>query len=361
MAVPLQVHRLTGSALSTGLALAVQAAPAVLIGPWAGVLIDRWPRRSVLVGANLAGAAAVVLMLPPHVGFLLAGLLGESVVVCFLRPALRAVLPAVADDLASANSLTALSDSALRMIGPVIGTFLTARGWFELVVIVDAVSYLAAAAIIAGLALRPSAVDASPAGMRDVLASPLLRGMLVASWVYWTGNAALTALLVPFTVTRLHGSGVELGYLIAGLGLGYVAGSAVSGRVVRRYGTRGILTVAYTLVGLCFLVMVNATTIVVAVVAVTLAGAPGVIAGVAITYGMQASTPDALLGRVAATFFVSDAVAAVAGALLAALVVTAATLEVALNAFGALVVCCGLLCAVLLAGHRPSIAARVTS
>ncbi|MBL7259573.1 MFS transporter [Paractinoplanes lichenicola] len=352
MAVPVQVYRLTGSAMSTGLALAVQAAPAVLIGPWAGVVIDRWPRRTILVGANLAAAGAVCLMLPGHVGFVFAGLLGESVAVCFLRPALRAVLPAVTSDLASANALTAFSDSVLRMIGPVIGTFLTARGWFELVVIVDAMSYVVAAVIIAGLALTPSALSATPVGVRQVLASPLLRGMLATSWVYWTGNAALTALLVPFTVTRLHGSGAALGYLIAGLGVGYVAGSAISGRILRRCGTRVILTVAYSAVGLCFLVMVNATTIGVAVVAATLAGVPGVIATVAITYRLQADTPDAVLGRVAATFYASDAVAAVGGALAAALVVSMTTLGVALNAFSVMVLGCGLLAAGALIDRR---------
>ncbi|MBM2614291.1 MFS transporter [Actinoplanes sp. LDG1-06] len=344
MAVPLQVFALTGSAMSTGLALAVQAAPAVLIGPWAGAAVDRWPRRTIVVTANLASAGAVLLMLPAHAGFVFAGLLAESVAVCFLRPALRALTPGVTDDLARANSLMAFSDSALRMAGPLVGTFLTARGWFEAVVVTDALSYVVAAAIVATITVRTSPVTSPDRPqLRRVLSAPLLRGMLATSWVYWAGNAALTALLVPFTVTRLHGSGEALGWLIAGLGVGYLAGSAVSRRLLTRFGTRAILTVAYTTVGLCFLVMVNATSVPVAVVAATAAGVPGVVASIAITYRVQVDTPDAALGRVAATFYISDSVAAVAGALLAAAVVALTTLPVALNAFSFLVLSTGLL------------------
>lgn len=59
MAVPVYVYRVTGSATSTSLALAIEALPAVLIGSWAGVAVDRYPRRTVLVVANLLSAAGV--------------------------------------------------------------------------------------------------------------------------------------------------------------------------------------------------------------------------------------------------------------------------------------------------------------
>src|SRR5262249_15461156 len=63
MAVPLEVYRRSGSPVATGLALAVEAIPAVVVGPWAGVLLDRLPRKRILQGAYLGGAAGVALML----------------------------------------------------------------------------------------------------------------------------------------------------------------------------------------------------------------------------------------------------------------------------------------------------------
>jgi MFS family permease len=143
-AVPVEVFARTGSATSTGLALAVQAGPALLLGPWAGVLLDRRPRRPVLIGADLLAAAGVALMLWPALVF--AGLAVESVAVCFIAPAVQASVPAVAPDLAAANTALAISQSTWRVLGPLLGAAVTAAGRFPLVVAADALSYDPAAA-----------------------------------------------------------------------------------------------------------------------------------------------------------------------------------------------------------------------
>jgi len=150
LAVPLHMYRSTGSVASTALALAVEAAPALLVGLWAGALVDRWPRRRVLVLGNLAAAAGVALLPFSIYG----GLLAENIAVCFVRPALNATLPSVVGtwpELAAANAWTSAGNSVLRMLGPPMGTFLVVRGNFTTVVLVDAVSYLIAVALLARL------------------------------------------------------------------------------------------------------------------------------------------------------------------------------------------------------------------
>ena len=74
---------------------------------------------------------------------------------------------------------------------------------------------------------------------------------------------------------------------------------------------------------------------VVAVAAVTAAGVPGVVALMAIRLRLQTANPDATFGRVSAAFYTSDAVAAVAGALIAAAVVALTGLGTALSLFSA--------------------------
>ncbi|MEU7875915.1 MFS transporter [Dactylosporangium sp. NPDC049140] len=355
MAVPLHVFALTGSAMSTGLALAVQAAPAVLVGPWAGAVVDRRSRRTVLVVANLAGAAAVALMAlgttPGRLGFVYLGLALENVAVCFLGPALAAVTPTVVDpaDLPAANALSAATASTLRMLGPLAGTLLVEAGRFRTVVLIDAATYLAAAAVIGTVAIprtpRPARAAAGPS---LVLRVPLLRGLLVTSWLYWTANAALTALLVPFIATRLHGPDRALGYLVAGLGLGYLAGSALSGVLIERFATRTILVAAYAAVGGCFLVMFTTTALPVALAAVTAAGVPGAVAKVVTGYRVQTGSEDAVRGRAAAAFYTSDCVAAVAGALLGPAIAALTGLVVALPLLSAVVLATAGLAVILL-------------
>ena len=335
IAVPVHVYAVTGSATSTSLALAVEALPAMLIGPWAGVAADRFSRRTVLVLANIVSAAGVALMLAATTPFIYLGLLVENLAVCFLRPAFQAAVPTVVPDeptLASANALLALSNSTWRIGGPLLGTYLTAIGWFPVVVLMDLASYLIAAAVIGTLPIpwaRPTVTRLGHQlrpGLHHVARTPSLRGLLASSWLYWTANAGLTALLVPFATERLHASGRAVGYLITGLGIGYLCGSAISRTVLLRFRARTIIAIAYATVGLCFLVLFTTTSLPVAVAAATASGLPGAAALVATTHHLQVSTPDQVRGRVSAAFHTSDAIAAVGGALLAPVLIALAGL-----------------------------------
>jgi MFS family permease len=372
VAVPFQVFQLTGSTLATGLTLAVEALPAMLIGPCAGVLVDRWSRRTTMVVADVCSAAGVALMLlgtaPDRIGFIYLGLLAENVAVVFFRPAARAIIPTVVGtgtDLAAANSLSAFAGGVVRLVGPPLGTLALSVGGLGLVVGFDVASYLASAAMIATGILAPAArpvrgrsgVRQIPAelrdGMRHLAGTPLLRGLLITSWVYWTANAALTALLVPFVVKRLGSPGQDLGYLVAGLGIGYLLGSAVSRPLITRYPTRPILVAGYAAVGACFLALFNAPTLVAATAATALAGIPGAVVMAATQHRLQAATPEAILGRVGAAFYASDATAAVTGGLLAPVLTAAAGLPGGLDILSATVLATAAAAVILLPASRP--------
>jgi predicted MFS family arabinose efflux permease len=341
IAVPVQVYRLTGQAAATGLALAVEATPALLIGAWAGVVIDRSDRRRLLIGAHLAAAASVLVMIA-HSGLSLIyiGLFAENVTVAFLVPALRALTPAVVSgeaDLAAANSTIAVTQSTTRLVAPALGTLMLGHGSFAQIVLIDAASYLIAAVLLVRLAARPApAVQAAPRQLRDGLGylarTPLLRGLALTTWAYWTANAGLTALLIPFLERRLHQPPQALGLLITGLGVGYLLGSALAKPVILRYATRTLVIAAYAAVGLCFLVLFNAPNLIVALIAVTASGLPGAVALVATQHRLQADTPDAVRGRVLAAFFTTDAAAAMTGALAGPLLAGLAGLGFALTA-----------------------------
>jgi MFS family permease len=320
VAAPVQAFRLTGSALAISLTLVLEAAPALLVGPWAGVLADRYSRKAIMIGGDLLSSAGVALILmgttPARIWLIYAGLLAENLAVAFFRPAARALIPATVGtgaDLAAANSLSAFTGGAVRLIAPPLGAFLLSVIGFEAVVGIDAASYVLSAALtalITGSVTRaaPPAADDALRGMRlaagqlrdgarYLAGTPLLRGLLISSWAYWTVNAAATVLLVPFVVRRLGGQGQDIGYLIAGLGVGYLIGSAASRPVITRYPARSILVTAYAAVGACFLALFNAPTLPAAVAAAALTGIPGAVATVATQRGIQASAPDAVLGR----------------------------------------------------------------
>jgi len=378
VAVPAQLYRLTGSPAATGTALAVEALPAMLVAPWAGVLVDRWDRRATMVAADLCAAAGVALMLlgtsPGRLPAVYAGLLVENVAVAFGVPAARAVLPAVAgtgEALAAANAVSAFAAGVVRLVGPPLGTLLLSTGGLPAAAGVDAATYLVSAALLVRLrlpagtrpAVRPASAPVTAAepvaatapvtaartpgaapvrqagrelrdGWRLLAGTPTLRALLFATWAFWAANAVATALLVPFVAARLGRPGADVGYLVSGLGVGYLAGAAVSRPALARHRPQALLAGAYALIGAGFLVMFNAPGLVAAAVAAVCVGVPGAVALVATRYALQAGTPDPVLGRVSAAFYASDALAAVTGGLLAPALTAALGLAGTLNACG---------------------------
>src|ERR1700733_10656252 len=79
LALPLHVYQVSGSVTSTALTLVAEAVPALVVGLWAGELVDRWPHGRVLMVGSLAAAAGLALLPVSVYG----GLLIENVAVCF--------------------------------------------------------------------------------------------------------------------------------------------------------------------------------------------------------------------------------------------------------------------------------------
>jgi predicted MFS family arabinose efflux permease len=361
VALPFHVFQLTGSPAATGLTLALEALPALLIGPWIGALLDRWDLTRAMWLADLASAAAVALILladsAADVWLIYVAVLGENLATTVFRPAARALTPAVlgtGPELVAANSLNALTGSVLRLAVPPLGALLLAGPGITSVLLVDIGSYLMSALLITRVGHRrratvakakaPESERATLAGVRadlrtgltHVIRAPALRGPLAANGVFLTANAALTVLLVPFVTGHLHAPGYAVGYLISGLGAGFIAGSVISRRILIRFRTRHILGATQLANGAAYFALFNAPNLPLAIAAAALLGLPGSILLISVETHVQRTAPPAMLGRVSALFFAVDSLAAVVGALCAPALVAILGLTPALNALSAL-------------------------
>jgi MFS family permease len=361
VAIPFHVFALTGSAVATGLTLALEALPALLVGPWAGVLLDRWNLARAMWIADLVSAAAVGLILfadRDHIWPIYLAILLENTATTVFRPAARALLPAVVgtgNELAKANAINAVTGSAIRLAAPPLGALLLAGPGIEFVLAVDIASYLLSAAIIATVRTRRHPIAAEPprplAGLRATVQHRALRGILIGQTVFLTANAGLTALLVPFTVNRLHAPGYVVGYLISGLGAGYLVGAALSTKAARLLGTHAILTATQLATAAAFFGLFNAPNIPVAIVAAALIGLPGSILLITAETTIQRTAPPEILAGVGALFFAADSLALMIGALAAPAVTLALSLPLTLNLIAALAVCAAGLTFVVVPRH----------
>jgi len=378
LALPAHVFLVTGSLRDTGLILAVEYLPALLLGPVAGVLTDRWDRRRLMIATSVFRAGSVAVMLlgtaPDRYWVLYAALVAESAGGVLYGPAALARTPAIVGTgplLNSANALNAASDGAVRLIGgPLGGVLLTLLG-IRWLICADALSYLVSAAAIAMTSRRAdgqvdrraAAVKSRPArhqadrrsavrdvarelaaGVRVLRAQPVARALLPVTVVFLAANASLSAVLIPFVVQRLGGS-EHTGFLLSALGVGFLLGAPVLRALLDRGQSRTLLALTLTLTAVAYFALFTSSSLVTALPAAVAVGMFGSMSEVIAQTAMQRVIPNAALGRVSAVFLTGEAAAtlvgAVAGPFLAeaihlsgvAAIASSATLLAALLAF----------------------------
>src|SRR5260370_13449414 len=176
LAVYSLILELTGSAKLVGLAVVVQVLPQTLAAPTAGVVNDRMSRKRVMIVADLARVAIVLGMLlvrsPRMVWLIFPLLFFETIGWGFFEPGHSAVIPAITgqEDLLIANTLTATTWSFCLAVGSALGGAVAAMLGRDAVFILNAVSFLASAALLTGMRFEEPHADASsPLRPRDLI------------------------------------------------------------------------------------------------------------------------------------------------------------------------------------------------
>jgi len=264
----LRVH----SPAQMGLLGAAESAPVFLIGLFAGVGVDRWRRRPILIGADL-GRAVLLGAVPcaAALGWLTMGHLYSvgflvGVLAVFADLADQSLLPAVVGHahLVEASSKQELSSAAVGILGPGLAGALVQALTAPLAIAADAVSFLVSAVCISLLrspearpptrsSERRSLWGEIAEGLRAVLAHPLLRPMALSGGVLNFFSSALLAVYVLFAVTELRLSPLMLGALSMVRSGGFLAGALLTPWAGRRFGTGPTMVGGVVLMGAAWL------------------------------------------------------------------------------------------------------------
>jgi len=346
LAIPARVLMVTGSLRDTGLTLAAEYLPSLVIGPVAGVLADRWDRRRLMMTASLFCAAAVASMLlgtaPGRYWVLYAALVAENSGAVLYAPALQARTPAIVGTgplLSSANALNSASSGAVRLIGGPLGGILLTICGIRWLICADAVSYLMSAAATfmtsptsGKHACRNAAIGSVTRdliqGTRMLRAQPLARAILPVAVIFLAANASLSAILIPFGVQRLGGS-EHAGFLLSCLGVGFLTGAPVIRFLLDRAQPRHLLTATLTATAAAYYLLFTSSSLAAALPAAVAVGMTGSMALVVSQSVMQRVIPDAALGRVSAVFLTCEAAATLTGAVAGPFIAQTANLAAA--------------------------------
>src|ERR1700716_3966513 len=147
--------------------------PIAILGILAGVFVDRWPLKPTMISSDSIRAALCLLLLTAHqVWHFYAILVAISVVSSFFTPAqgvaIRSAVPL--HGLRSANALMQQVMFGMRIIGPAIAAFMVAYLGEKSCYVLDSVSFVGSACLIASVALVRTAPKAAAPGAENISA-----------------------------------------------------------------------------------------------------------------------------------------------------------------------------------------------
>jgi len=234
------VRELTGSPLALGLVFLTKMVPFAVASPLAGLLVDRFNRRRLMIAADLLRALVVLGFLLVHeVGdlYLIYALTGVQVILtAVFIPARSASIPNVttAGELLTANALSAATWSTLLAVGAALGG--VATEWFGVraVFVLDSLSYLVSAAFLWRTTI-PQQTDPGDSGGSVKTAL----GDIAKGWRYLRQHRGVGRMALAKSTWSLGGG--ALVYMLALLGEAVMPGSPALG-IGLLYGLRGLGT-----------------------------------------------------------------------------------------------------------------------
>jgi hypothetical protein len=242
-ALGVYVYQNTGSATQLGLVLLAGALPQLLLAPVAGVLVDRWDRRWMMMlsdtGSGLTTVAIWLLLAVGKLEIWHIYLLGamSSVFGVFQRPAHMAATTVLVpkEHYGRASGLTQLGYAIGQVFSPILAGFLMVVVGVKGVILIDVATYLVAVTTLAVVRIpRPRISEAGKAAKGSVLREasygwkylrerPGLMGLLVlfaiANFALGFFSALFTPLMLSFTSEGVMGSVMSVG------GVGMLIGS----------------------------------------------------------------------------------------------------------------------------------------
>ena len=324
-AMGIWVKELTGSSAWAGLVFFCYIA-GNLFSPFGGMLADRFPRRPLLVVANLLSAAIVLPVALVHgrgdiwVIYVVTFLYGVTGSV--IGAAQAALVPALVPPglLAEANGAQQTLNQGLQLVTPLIGAGLFTVIGGAVIVEIDAGTFLAAVVSLLLLRMAPAPATAGTAtdggtgdaaadggapdgdggmaaGFRFIWAEPVLRTIMLALGLSVLAAGFSESALFSVVTVGLHHSASFLGVLTTAGGAGAVLGGIAAAPLLKRVSEPLLLAVALACMTLAMLALTSPDLVVV-LAGLAVAGLAGPWLSVSGITAFQRRTPAAKMGRV---------------------------------------------------------------
>ena len=334
LAASILVFRLTGSALSVGLMLIATSGPTILIGLVAGVFVDRFDRKHIMLLSDLLRASLIFLipfLIPLNINWIYLIVALTSGITQFFDSAHASVLPEVASDkeLSAANALMAVSSVGSTTVGFAAAGLIVTSLSIEWAFYLDALSFFVSGILIFFTRI-PSLPDVENtslrainqnlrAGLSVVRTVPILRSLFMVVAPIFLIFGLQNSLLLPFSIRELNATEFHFGLQQSAEAIGIAIGSLVMARLADRIREGQWLAISYLSMAIATLIYSLSHVISIAVFLMGVSGLLNAPSYIGRQLVIQRATPRDLRGRVNSAFFVVRDVMFVVGMALAGL------------------------------------------
>ncbi|MDQ3150636.1 MAG: MFS transporter [Actinomycetota bacterium] len=335
VALMLHVAETTGQALAVATLLLVGDFAPALLGPLTGTISDRFNLKRVMVGCELvqAGLMVVIALWLPSLPLLLALVALRAIAGQIFQPASRAAVPAVVGDrdLESANAAIGIGTNGGEALGPLLAALLVPILDTRGVLLLDAGTFLASAALLTFLPSltrdsptgtgRGTFLDDTVAGLRYIWATPMIRAIGLGFFAIVAFNGIDDVALVFLATDTLGGGDSAVGLLLAAVGIGLFLGYALLARPHPQVAMGTLLLAGFAISSAGNLLTGLAWAVVAAFAVQTIRGLGIAAMDVAVNTLLQRSVPRDLLGRVFGSLYGAIGIAAALAYLLGGLLI----------------------------------------
>ena len=315
IALVVLVFQLTGQGLMVAGLVAAEVVPAVLLGPIAGVVIDRFSRKSVLIVADLARALLVFSLLWPqgvwHAYLVAAGLAAGAT---FFNPAVQAVIPALTteEQRLAANSVAWTTGRLVQILAAAFAGGMIAALGTGPAFLVNGASFVASAILIATLTLVPHAgqltndarrgaatyLREARQGLAFALRDRFVSRVLVVQALASFAVGGTSAMLVVLSERHLQQPPSGFAWLVAAIGAGALVGPLIPNALARDYRDAKWMFIPYVVRGVGDVLLAILTPLPVALAILFVYGLNTSTGMVVFSSTLQTVVPDSVRGRV---------------------------------------------------------------
>jgi MFS family permease len=309
VALVVDVYDRTGDANWVSALLIADFLPIVLVGILLGPLIDRLPRRNILVAADVLRAGVFCVLPFATSAAQIVGLaLIIGVATSLFRPAVFAGLPNLVadDDLGHANGILQSAENFAWAVGALAGGALVAASGPDAAYWLNAGTFVVSALFILGIRQSLEEQERSPSaghrrdlveGLRMVTRSRGLLTILVAWSIVTLGQAIGNVSEIVLAKEEFNAGDFGYGVLVATAAVGLTIGSLAGGDVIRRFGIRVPYVTGVVLLAVGFAAAAVSPNVWVATVFVVVSGLGNGAVVVCNAVLVQRGAPDRLRGR----------------------------------------------------------------